>query len=182
MKNQVYVTDNGQKIYNDRSVGVSLFIFTADKSGKWYVLCNQRGNRTSDSKLMWNVPSGYLDWGEDGTKAAVRETKEECGLDIPWPWVTEAEHSTSPEEHKQHIIFRYYAIVPSYYLDKKLISTSDEEDEVRNIKWIPLRDLKDYNFAFNQDETIGRIFTDCVLLERYGIVLEKLYGPISTVL
>ena len=179
MKNQVYVTDDGQKIYNDRPVGVSLFIFTADKSGNWYVLCNQRGNRTSDSQLMWNVPSGYLDWDEDGAQAAIRETKEECGLDIPYYRVTEVERSTSPKEHKQHVIFRYYTIVPSHYLEKELICTSDEEDEVRDIKWIPLSNLNDYNFAFNQNRTIERIFTGYVLLEKYRTVMHKLYGSLT---
>ena len=33
-----------------------------------------------------------------------------------------------------------------------------EEDEVREIKWIPLDDLDSYDFAWNQVESIKRIF------------------------
>lgn len=172
MKNKVYVTDDGQKIYLDRSVGVVLLIFTR-MNEKWYILCNRRGQRTSECKLQWNLPSGYLDWDEDGPEAAIRETFEECGLKIPYPWVMEAEHSTSPNENRQNIIFRYFTIVPSSWMGKTLSNKCAEEDEVREIMWFPVDDLDEYEFAWKQDITIRRILKNNVMTLPGRVILER---------
>lgn len=172
MKNKVYVTDDGQKVYLDRSVGVVILVF-ARKNDQWYILCNKRGQRTSECKLKWNLPSGYLDWGEDGIEAAIRELYEECGLKVPYSWVIEAEHSTSPNENRQNVIFRYFTIVPSHWMDLPLSHELAEEDEVREVSWLPVNDLDQYEFAWRQDITIRRILKNNVMTLPGRVILER---------
>lgn len=157
MKNEPIILPDGTKFYRNRGIGVVMLAFIKINR-KFHVLCNKRGARTSEAALLWNLPSGYLDWDESGEDAAVRETLEECGIDIPLPLVHEVEHSTSPKENRQNIIFRYLAILPSSFSKIPLIPNDPEEDEVREVKWIPIDEINNYNFAWNQLETIKRIF------------------------
>lgn len=163
MKNEIIVLPDGTKVAKDRSVGVVLLVASETDDGEVFVLCNQRGKRTSDSKLKWNLPSGYLDWDETGEEGARRECLEECGLDIPLEYIIEAEHSTSPKENRQNVIFRYLAYIlegEDFIMEKSLIPTSTEPDEVRNVMWISLNDLDKYDFAWGQVETIRRIISN----------------------
>jgi ADP-ribose pyrophosphatase YjhB (NUDIX family) len=54
---------------------VSVLVVDGDR-----VLLGKRGGRPG--KGTWSLPSGYIDYEEDFLTAAVRETKEETGLDV----------------------------------------------------------------------------------------------------
>ena len=69
----------------------------------------------------------------------------------------EVEHSTSPKENRQNIIFRYAVQVPNDYMDKSL--TAQDSEEVDNIKWINFNELDTVEWAFNQKETIERMLS-----------------------
>lgn len=157
MKNELIILEDGRKVAIDRSVGVVLIPVVKSKGRVW-ILCNQRGTRTSEAKLKWNLPSGYLDWDETGEEGARRECLEECGVDIPLDLIREVEHSTSPKENRQNVIFRYLAILPESYLD--LETAAEDKSEVKSIMWIPTDKLDEYNFAWTQKETIKRILTN----------------------
>lgn len=154
-ESELIVLQDGRKVAIDRSVGVVMLCYTI-KDNNIYILVNQRGTKTSEFKLKWNLPSGYLNWDECGEEAAVRETFEETGIKIPIELVKEIEHSTNPKENRQNVIFRYIAKVPSNYMEKTLLS--QDSNEVKNIMWISLNDLDSIEWAFNQKETINRIF------------------------
>ena len=96
-----------------------------------------------------------MNWDEDGKEAAVRETVEETGINIPLDLVKEVEHSTDPKENRQNVIFKYAVEVPSDYMEKTL--SSQDSNEVNRIMWISLNDLDSVEWAFNQKETINRI-------------------------
>lgn len=46
------------------------------------VLCLLRSETDTWMPLCWGLPGGHMDEGEGPYQAAVRETKEECNLDI----------------------------------------------------------------------------------------------------
>ena len=153
-ENELIYLQDGRRVAIDRSVGVVMLCYTK-KNGNVYILVNQRGTKTSEFKLKWNLPSGYLNWDEDGKEAAVRETVEETGIDIPLDLVKEVEHSTDPKENRQNVIFRYAVEVSSDYMEKTL--SSQDSSEVKRIMWISLNDLDSVEWAFNQKETINRM-------------------------
>lgn len=155
-ESELVTLPDGRRVAIDRSVGVVMFcyIFNGDDI---YILANKRGKKTSEFKLKWNLPSGYINWDEDGKEAAIRETFEETGLVVPINSVREIEHSTSPKENRQNIIFRYIAKIDSKELGREFSSAIPEE--VTECKWIPIRDIDKYDWAFNQDVTIKRILS-----------------------
>jgi NADH pyrophosphatase NudC (nudix superfamily) len=64
-------------VYLDPKVAVGTIIRTADHQ---IVLC-RRGIEPGYGR--WVFPGGYVDRGEKLEVAAVREAREECGLDVP---------------------------------------------------------------------------------------------------
>lgn len=153
-ENELIYLQDGRRVAIDRSVGVVMLCY-CKINDEIYILINKRGTKTSEFKLKWNLPSGYLNWDESGEEAAIRETVEETGISIPLELVKEIEHSTSPSENRQNVIFRYVAEVPSDYMNKCL--TSQDSNEVKSIMWINLKELDTIEWAFNQKETIIRI-------------------------
>jgi 8-oxo-dGTP pyrophosphatase MutT (NUDIX family) len=53
-------------------------IFVFDKNG-FVLICCPRGVKT---KYDWTIPKGKVDKGEEFIDAAIRETREETGLDV----------------------------------------------------------------------------------------------------
>jgi ADP-ribose pyrophosphatase YjhB (NUDIX family) len=152
-----------EKVYRNRGVGVVTLVMTFI-GGKAHILANQRGDKTSEQGLLWNLPSGYLDWNETAEMAAVREIKEECGVEIAPSELTELEHSTDPAENRQNIMFRYIAVVePERLRDFKAM----DADEVRDIRLIPLSDIEQYRWAWGQNRKIYR------LINKYNEYAEK---------
>lgn len=154
MENEIITLQDGRKVAIDRSVGVVMCCFTM-VDNKVFILANKRGTKTPDFKSKWNLPTGYLNWDETGEQAAIRETFEETGIRIPIESVSEFEHSTSPYENRQNVIFRYVAHVPSEYLFYDLKPM--DKDEVEEVLWIHEDDVNNYEWAFHHDKVIGRM-------------------------
>lgn len=155
MKNKL-IEYEGRKIAIDRSVGVSIIVISNNR-----LLCNKRGKYPAG---LWNIPSGYLDWDETAEECARRETFEECGIEIPLENIKLLEVSTNPKENKQNVIFRFIACVPEDFLQLPLSTEHSEEGEVLDIKWIPLADIDNYQFAWGQAETVKRLLTSKTLI------------------
>ena len=121
------------------------------KKGKtWYVLANKRGHGCLNDVGMWNVPSGYVEYGETCEAAAVRETFEETGVHIKAEDLKLYTVDSTPEG-RQNIVLVYYTVI-----DKNLTDTStryckpgevDEvlwipEDNLDNVRWISYEHIK----------------------------------------
>jgi ADP-ribose pyrophosphatase YjhB (NUDIX family) len=61
--------------YRNPAPTVSILVVDGDR-----VLLGKRGG--NPGKGTWSLPSGYIDYEEDFLTTAIRETKEETGLDI----------------------------------------------------------------------------------------------------
>ena len=81
---------------------------------------------------MWGFPKGHVELGENEKQAAVRETFEETGIIL-------SECQLTQRFTVKHVSL-YKVILP---LTVKL--SPQDKNEISDIKWIPIADLKDYN-------------------------------------
>ena len=145
-----------------RSPAITSYI-VAKIDDKFYLLIGKRGQGSADYKGLWNIPSGYLDWNEDGTGAFFRETWEETGVNcndllnnynviyksVDAPWFVD----TNPNSHLQNITLHYTIIFDA--TDKslpKLTTENSEPDEVENLMWVNVEDLSKIHFAFDHKD------------------------------
>ena len=141
----------GKKYWYSRSCATVLFIFCKNAQNEWCVLANKRGKGTPDFQGYWNVPCGYMEHDVSGEENATKEAYEECGIFIAEEQVKLFNVETSPKANKQNISLRYYAILKECTTDFNLNSEHSEKNEVSDIKWIPLNEIDNYQWAFNHD-------------------------------
>lgn len=155
----------GKTFWVSRSCAVAVFIF-AKCNDEWYVLANQRGKGCPDYVGYWSCPCGYVDYDETVIKAAKRELFEESGLRI----CNIREHylisdfknvnyNDDPDEGRQNITFRFVGTLHTHAESlPKLTSENSEPNEIEDQKWILLRDVGKYEWAFNHDKLIFEMF------------------------
>ena len=160
-ENQRYVVD-GKEVWESRSTAVGAVIIGIDKQDNVFVLAEKRSQKMPDGKGLWVVPSGYLNYDEDGWDAMRRETYEETSF-----FVDEHEESlvfdnekepfythTKPTENRQNIVL-WYCLVYDFYntgIPKKVESYKDSEIDI--VKWIPIDKISSYEWAFNHGKRI----------------------------
>ena len=143
------VERNGKVYYVSRSVAVSLCTYCRDKHGRWCVLANQRGPSTRGAGL-WNVPCGYLDYGESAEGAAKRETWEETGVKIPdGTHIRLLGTNTGRLSGSQNVSMAFTCVLDGTIDDYPPSYDNCEEGEVSDIRWIPVmdangREIKEY--------------------------------------
>ena len=134
------VERNGKTYYVSRSVSVSLCVYCRDRRGRWCVLANQRGPSTTGAGL-WNVPSGFLDYGETSEDAAVRETWEETGVLIPDDaHIRLLGTNTGRFSGAQNVSMAFTCVLDGVTDDYPLSAENSEPGEVADIRWIPVMD------------------------------------------
>lgn len=153
-------------VWESRSVAVSCVIL-AILDDEMFVLSGKRGKLMPQSAGMWNVPCGYLDYDEDSTEAAQREVYEETGLDLDeheiiinnldTPWFV----VSNPTEVLQNVTLRHGCVILVNELPK-LTSEHAEPNEVEELKWIPLNEVDNYEWAFNHSNVIKK-YVDLVI-------------------
>ncbi len=97
---------------------------------------------------LWEFPGGSVDWGELPEKAAVRETKEESGLDVSdirFLTITSATYKKNDDD--KHSVYIVYTANSSS--DK--VTVSHEHVEYRWLKPSELRFLK---WALNAEPVV----------------------------
>jgi 8-oxo-dGTP pyrophosphatase MutT (NUDIX family) len=139
-----------------RSIAVLGIVFVECKND-FYILANKRGKGTPDFSSYWNMPCGYLDYNETAEDAVIREIYEETGLNINKNKLNFLEINSSPDTNKQNVTLRYFVKLFVNSLKKlKLTNEKSEKDEVEKIKLINIKDIDDYNWAFNHKELIEK--------------------------
>jgi 8-oxo-dGTP diphosphatase len=101
------------------------------------------------------MPCGYLDYNETIKEAAVREVFEETGVKLnPNNLILLYINDIPEEDKRQNVTFRYRCTVKEPIEDIKLTDKNSEDEEVSNIKWIPVNKINNYKWAFNHDKII----------------------------
>lgn len=147
----------GKTYWYSRACAVTLMNFCKDKDGKLYVLANKRGKGCPDFNGYWNAPCGYLDFNETLKEAAIRETKEETGLNVPIEKVIPCGVDDSVTANHQNITHRFYSLLDGTIDEYKFDTSNMEEDEVDNVKWVSVDELNNYQWAFGHDNVIKEI-------------------------
>ena len=144
--------ETGREYWISRSVAVLGVVKAIDRNGNKYVLAEQRGTGTPDPEYVgyWCLPCGYVDYNETCKQAIAREVKEETGISIHPENFELIEINDNPfEDKRQNITFRFRTELEGYINDFELTDKFSEINEVMNIKWIDLREINNYKWAFN---------------------------------
>jgi 8-oxo-dGTP pyrophosphatase MutT (NUDIX family) len=102
---------------------------------------------------VWGTHGGHVEYGETIAEAAVRETKEEVGMDTQFIKVIRYGESIDPPafHRKAHLIF-FHCLVES---------DSDEVNidkvEIVDYRWIYPSEIGDYKTSRNSAETVKMI-------------------------
>lgn len=149
------ITDqnSGKEYWISRSMAVCAILVVYDNlSNEYYLLANKRGAGTPDFQHCWNIPCGYLDWDETTKDAAIREVYEETGVKLET--ATFWGINDQPTENHQNVTFRYYSILGNSQIKNLNIDSNSrggEEQEVDAVKWIPISEINNYDWAFDHD-------------------------------
>lgn len=149
MKNFPFIY-KGKKLWYSRAVAVGHLVFCKDTEHTWHILANRRGSGTPDFQGKWNMNHGYVDFDESAEQAAQRETYEETGVFIPNSMIHLSFVDSDPHSNNQNITLYYSTVIEDKTIDEYVLSSIHcEKNEVDNIKWIPLSNLLDNEWAFD---------------------------------
>ena len=101
---------------------------------------------------FWEFPGGGVDWGEDPENSAVREVKEETGIEIRKPLqflgITSAVYEK--EGNEKHSVYLVYAAET----DQEQVNLTGEHDEHRWLNKIEASFLK---YGFNAEPVVSML-------------------------
>lgn len=143
----------GNVYWRSRSVAVAGFIFCQDADGEWCVLANRRGPGCPDEVGKWCCVCGYLDFFENGEEAVARETKEETGVIID-PSRVHFDSVMFSTKNDQNVTLRYFVWLEGQCSDYQLSNEYNEKDETTDIKWIGVKDVSLFEWAFGHKNII----------------------------
>jgi len=156
-ENWIIPKDKVRVLYDGRYCAISGF-FYAVVEGKYSVLAEKRGKGTPDYQGYWCCPCGFLEGDEDSWEGIQRETREECGVDIPIKKIRQVEVETEPILcNNGNVTIRHTAFLGrrrSEWLE--IEGAGGEKDEVDEIAWIPVSRIDEYKWAFNHGTIIKK--------------------------
>ena len=107
----------------------SLCVVRNPKSKQWLAVEETR-NRG------WWLPGGFVENGDDHRSTALKETKEEAGMDVVLKGILRIENSIGKSGARQRVIFYAEPI------DPKQAPKSVADDESKSARWMTLAELK----------------------------------------
>jgi 8-oxo-dGTP pyrophosphatase MutT (NUDIX family) len=103
-------------------------------------------------KARWQLPKGLIDKGESTEAAAVREVREEAGLECePLERIDKVEYWYNWTENGEK--FRYHKFVYFYLMGYKSGDVADHDSEVNEARWFEIREAIEL-LAFDSEKKI----------------------------
>lgn len=153
MKNFPFEHD-GQELWYSRSLACNAVIFR-NNGDQVEVLACKRGNGCEFNKGLWNIPGGFIDFDEDSKQCAIRELKEETGVEIPYNQLMFVSLDTVPHGKRQTMVATHLGCFDYKVTEQwKFTTEYSEPGEVELIKWIDVHNLYDYKWAPGQIKNI----------------------------
>ena len=97
-------------------------------------------------KDHWAIPGGFVEYGEKVEDAAVREAKEETGLDIELTKLVGV-YSDPDRDPRGHT-------VTVAFLSKIIGGTLKSDSDAKDAKFIDINELKNMKLAFDHNEIL----------------------------
>jgi 8-oxo-dGTP pyrophosphatase MutT (NUDIX family) len=171
-ENKPHETVDGEVVWDSRSIAL-VGMMIALHEGERYVILGKRGTASPNEVGRWCMPCGYLDKNETCEDGVVREIWEESGLNVyktieqyeilhdqmNFPWKI----NSIPDGELQNVSMHYalyfdtksnmYRDVAS--LPELTIENNAVVDEVEEIRWVNVKDIREYDICFNHDSSIN---------------------------
>ncbi len=124
----------GRRIVEETSAGG--LVLDSQRGGRLFAAVIGRTN--SHGNLTWSLPKGHLEAGESLEAAAIREVTEETGIEgrVVAPLGVIDFYFTADGQ-------RIHKTVHHYLMGASGGELSDEDAEVVEVAWFPLRDLRE---------------------------------------
>lgn len=161
-------TEDGKEktVYDGRYACVTGIVIAVEKDTS-YVLANRRGPGCPDYVNCWNMPCGYMDAGSAEENVS-REVFEETGLKLSPDKFSFVGVSDTGKE--RNVTLRYGCIImdgrKGVLTPEQLKDLGGEKDEVAEVKWINIKFIDKYKWAFNHDNVIHQFLADLELFQR----------------
>lgn len=125
--------------YKNPALTVDTIILEDDK----IILIKRLNNPYKDH---WAIPGGFVEYGEKVEDAAVREAKEETGLDIKLTQLVGvySDPDRDPRGHTVTIAF----------LSKIIGGTLNSNSDAKDAKFVDISELKNMKLAFDHNEIL----------------------------
>ncbi|MFA6518881.1 MAG: NUDIX domain-containing protein [Candidatus Shapirobacteria bacterium] len=157
--------DNAQKIYRDNlTYRQSTSAVILDKSGRILIV-----QKSSYKDNEWDIPGGGIIEGETPRNAIIRELNEELGSDKFE--VIKVSEQVDRYEWPDEVINKKIAENKSVYRGQERVQflvkflgeemdLKPQEEEIRNIKWVFLKELSTYLIFPNQTQKMEALLNE----------------------
>ncbi len=112
-----------------KKIHVASAVLFDEKGERIIMVKNKRGD-----SYFWSVPGGAVEEGETIEQAAVRETKEEAGLDIEITGLHSVRETIFQNRGHQVIFFHFYGTIIGGEL-----SSADPDGDILEVEWTDIQ-------------------------------------------
>lgn len=162
MKNFEFEHD-GKTYWYSRSIACVNYVYAINKEGQLCVLTVKRGPNAATNKGKWSVPGGYLDFDETLQECAVRECREETGLELYQlvnpSQITMVRIDDTARGEKQNIVVEFVTLLPDpaeTYKDMFSLANM-EPGEIECIDWANVLEMeKEKRWSYNLPRKVLR--------------------------
>ena len=124
-----------QEFNNKPLIAVGVLVIDKDKA-----LIIKRGEEPN--KFLWSIPGGLVEIGEELEEAAIREVKEEMGIDIKIEKMIGIFNCIN--RNKNEIEYHYVIID---YIAREFTGSIKTNKEILDFKWMKFNELHNYELT-----------------------------------